>query len=116
MKRLFSHLLSIGIVFLVVFTVTVAEANSGCRLQGSWISFDANGVPTWMACSQGQSAMSGTNELEYPAEFPTLPTPDGPMFPNATGMTQMRGAWERAGGNTFDYTFVGYGFPLCQCK
>ena len=36
-------------------------------------------------------------------------------------MTSLRGAWERTGGNTFDYTFLGYaydesGIPIYTAK
>jgi hypothetical protein len=118
-KHFFLYLLAI-FVFWVASVVTAAAQN-GCTLQGNWISYDATGVPTWMASVHGQSNSAGTNELEYPAEFPTLPTPEGPLYPNAVGMTELRGAWERTGGTTFAYTFLGYGYgengvPLYICR
>jgi hypothetical protein len=100
------HLLFLAltfIAFLLVSVVMVSAADKGCNLQGSWISYE-NGVPTWMAGVHGQSASSGTNILEYPAAFPWL------VFPDAVGMTPFRGAWERTGGNTFDYTFLAYAY------
>ena len=110
MKRRFPFFALALFVFWAASVVAASAENDGCKLQGSWISYDANGVPTWMSSVNGQSNSTGANELEYPAEFPTLPTPEGPLFPNAVGMTQLRGAWERTGGNTFKYTFLGYGY------
>jgi hypothetical protein len=120
MKKHFLFYILVVFVFWAASVVTAAAQN-GCTLQGDWISYDANGVPQWMASVAGQSNSSGTTELEAPAVFPTLPTPDGPLFPDAVGMTQLRGAWERTGGDTFDYTYIGYaydenGIPIYICR
>ncbi len=110
MKRHFSFTVLAFFVFWAASVVAARAENGVCTIQGSFISYDDNGVPTWMSSAYGQSTSSGANELEYPAEFPTLQTPEGPIFPNAVGMTLFRGAWERTGGHTFKYTFIGYAY------
>ena len=102
MKNLISYFLSIGIAFLMASGVAAAGKRDGCNPQGSWISYD-DGMPTWIAGLHGQSASSGTNELEYPAFGVNFGTPP-------TAGTKMRGVWERTGGNTFVYTMLGYSF------
>jgi len=102
MKKLISYFMAIGLVLLMASGVAMAGNDNGCKVQGSWISYE-DGVPTWMAGLHGQSASSGTNELEYPAFGVNL------GIPPFAG-THMRGAWERTGGNTFDYTMMGYGY------
>jgi hypothetical protein len=77
--------------------MAAAGKNGGCKVQGTWIGFD-NGVPTWVSSSHGQSASSGTNELEYPAFAPENPG------------TELRGVWKRTRGNTFAYTMFGYAY------
>ena len=89
------------VTFFIVFVATAPVVAAGCRLQGSWMGFDDNGVPTWVAGIHGQSASHGTNELEYPAFTISTGVVDG---------TQMRGSWERRGGNMFAYTMLGYGY------
>lgn len=110
MKRHFSFFLTIIFVFCASSVVVASAEDDGCKLQGSFISYDTHGVPTWISSAYGQSTSSGANELEYPGEFPKLPTPDGAIFPSAVGMTHLTGAWQRTGGNTFKYTFIGYGY------
>jgi len=109
MKKLISYFMAIGLVFLMASGVAMAGKDDGCRFQGSWISFTDNmpgvpdGIPTWVAGIHGQSASSGTNELEFPAFDADMGVPPG-------AGTQMRGAWERTGGNNFAYTMMGYGY------
>jgi hypothetical protein len=93
--------------------ISASVAAAGCKIQGTWINFDENGIPGWVASSHGQSNSSGTSVLEYPAF--TLGDP------NVFNGTQMRGAWKRTGGRTFDYTMMGYdynadGYPLYIVK
>jgi len=116
MKRYFSFYIIAIFIFGAASVVAVGAASKGCNPQGSWVSFDPLG-PSWTAVVQGQSASSGTNELEYPfllpkfpVVFPGQPGYPGYLFPDAVGMTPLRGAWERTGGNTFDYTMVGHGY------
>ena len=101
MKRHFLSYMFVFIVFLLAATMAAAGKDDGCKLQGTWMSFDENGVPGWVAGIHGQSASCGTNELEYPAFMI-------PGFSDVVGGTNMRGVWERTGGNTFDYTMFGY--------
>jgi hypothetical protein len=116
MKNNFSFYILALFVFLAASVVAVSAAGNSCNLQGVWINFDENGIPGWVSTSEGQSASFGTNSLEYPFEFPKLPTsiepPFDPIFDQAVGMTQMRGIWKRAGGTTFNYTMIGYGYDL----
>ena len=118
MKRHFLFLVLPLIAFWAASVAVAAAAEKGCSLQGSWINIDEQGMPGWVFTASGQSESFGSNTLEYPFEFPALPTsldptddpPFSPIFPNAVGMTQMRGIWKRTGGNTFDYTMIGYGY------
>jgi len=57
----------------------------------------------WMVTVTGKSSDHGTNNLEYPTFDLTLG-----IFPAAVRLSTLRGAWERTGGNTFAYTFMGF--------
>jgi hypothetical protein len=85
--------------------VLAGNADKGCSLQGSWFGVTSPEDTTlsgWMVTVTGKSENRGTNNLEYPTFDPTLG-----IFPQAVRISSMRGAWERTGGNTFDYTFMG---------
>lgn len=101
-------LVGILLLGLAIPGVTLAgDAGKGCSLQGSWFGVNSPEDTTltgWMVTATGKSNNQGTNNLEFPNYEPTL----GGFFPNAVRISTMRGAWERTGGNTFDYTFTGY--------
>ena len=56
----------------------------------------------------GKSNNEGTNLFEYPTFDATL---EG-LFPEAARIGSMRGNWKRTGGNTFDYTFMGFAYNV----
>ncbi len=55
-----------------------------------------------------KSNNKGTNLFEYPNFDATL----GGTFSEAVRIGSMRGNWERTGGNTFDYTFMGFAYDM----
>jgi hypothetical protein len=100
MKRLSLFLVVVAIVVLSTYPVT---AKSGCKLDGSWLGYGADGS-RWLATYHGESANAGTNDLEFFYD-PTL----GGAFPDAVSISSGRGVWERTGGNTFSYTLITFG-------
>lgn len=92
----------------------------GCSQQGTWfgvVSPEDTTLTGWIAVVTGKSENSGTNNLDYPTFDPTL----GGNFPSAVRISTTRGAWERTGGNTFNYTFMGiavdeFGIPVWIAK
>jgi hypothetical protein len=77
-----------------------------CEFQGTWFGVTSPTDLTltgWMVTVEGKSHDTGTNNLEYPTFDPTL----GGAFP-AARITTLRGVWERTGGNTFAYSFMGF--------
>jgi len=60
----------------------------------------------WSVTVTGKSNSEGTNLFEYPNFDATL----GGTFSDAARIGSMRGNWKRTGGNTFDYTFMGFGY------
>ncbi len=79
----------------------------GCKLQGTWFGVDSletKMLTGWMVTATGKSADHGTNNLEFPVFDTTLDN----NFPTAVDLSSMRGAWHRTGGNTFDYSFMGF--------
>jgi len=62
----------------------------------------------WSVTVTGKSNNKGTNLFEYPNFDATL----GGTFSEAVRIGSMRGNWERTGGNTFDYTFMGFAYDM----
>jgi uncharacterized membrane protein YhdT len=60
----------------------------------------------WSVTVTGKSNSEGTNLFEYPSFDATLKG----FFVDAVRIGNMRGNWKRTGGNTFDYTFMGFGY------
>lgn len=60
----------------------------------------------WSVTVTGKSNSEGTNLFEYPNFDATLKG----NFEEAVRIGSMRGNWKRTGGNTFDYTFMGFGY------
>ena len=82
-------------------------AETTCQFLGTWfgIASPENPVLTgWMVSVTGQNSSHGTNNLEYPTFDPTL----GIGLP-AVRISTLRGVWQRTGGNTFTYSFMGMG-------
>lgn len=78
-----------------------------CQLLGTWFGIASPDNPVlagWMVSVTGQNSSHGTNNLEYPTFDPTL----GIGLP-AVRISTLRGVWERTGGKTFVYSFMGMG-------
>ncbi len=79
----------------------------GCSIIGSWMT---NATPTplpnpnipWLATVDGQSSQSGTIVTMVPLWPVDLPE-------GVIKVTDLRGNWERTGGNTFKFTQIGWG-------
>lgn len=85
--------------------VWAGDGAKGCSIQGTWFgvtSPEDSTLTGWMVTVTGKSENRGTNNLEFPTFDPTLG-----IFEQAIRISSMRGAWERTGGNTFDYSFMG---------
>lgn len=75
--------------------------------------WDTTYMSGWSVNVMGKSNNKGTNHFEYPVFDPTfaiLGLNETPPFINAVRIGSMRGNWKRTGGNTFDYTFMGFAF------
>jgi hypothetical protein len=99
----------VGIIAAALAMPGLAMAGGkGCQLQGTWFGVDSleyKMLTGWMVTATGKSADHGTNNLEFPVFDPTLQG----MFPDAVSLSSMRGAWYRTSGNTFNYSFMGFG-------
>jgi len=82
------------------------EQGNGCKPLGSWLGYDAFGSAWWMTTTDGQSASHGTVNLEVPGATA--------FFPGSAGGTEMRGVWEKLGGNQVAWTVVGFVFDADQ--
>jgi hypothetical protein len=81
-------------------------AQGGCQLLGTWfgiVSPDNPLLTGWVVSVTGQNSSHGTNNLEYPTFDPTL----NGAFSTAARVSTLRGVWERTGGDTFAYSFIG---------
>ena len=103
-------------ILLLGFTIPgVALAGGGgkgCSNIGTWFGVEApddTRLTGWVASALGKSNNAGTNIFEFPSFDPTLGLSVAP-FKDAVRIGSMRGNWKRTGGNTFDYTFMGFAF------
>lgn len=95
--------ISVAVVLLLMAPIPATAGNGqGCKLNGSWIGFNETGA-WWMASPTGQNASHGITVLDVPGFDFTL---EG-AFP-VENSSQLRGVWERTGGNTFAYTVIGF--------
>ena len=98
--------------FTVPGIALAGGGNKGCSVQGTWFGVVgplpggefSTQLTGWLLTVGGKSNNKGTNNLEFPNFDATL---EG-MVPIATRISNLRGSWKRTGGNTFDYTFMGY--------
>jgi hypothetical protein len=61
----------------------------------------------------GKSNNKGTNLFEYPVfdpSFAAFGLNEYKPYSDAVRIGSMRGNWKRTGGNTFDYTFMGFAY------
>jgi len=116
-------------ILLLGFTIPgVALADGGgkgCSNLGTWFgvasSDPSDSAPPpwedmvlsgWMVNVMGKSNNEGTNDFEFPIFDPKI-SPELavlPPFMYAERIGSMRGTWKRTGGNTFDYTFMGFAY------
>lgn len=76
--------------------------DKGCKPLGSWLGYDQDGSVWWMTTTDGQNASHGTLNLEVPGALM--------FFPTATGVTEMRGVWEKTGDYDVAWTVVGFAY------
>jgi len=74
----------------------------GCKPLGSWLGYNQDGSVWWMTTTDGQSASHGTLNLEVPGSLM--------FFPEAVGVTEMRGVWEKTGDYDVAWTVVGFAY------
>ena len=87
--------------------LALAGDAKGCSILGTWLGFDPannDALTGWVVSATGSSNNAGTNSLEYLNLDPTI----GMLFPTAVRMNTLHGVWERTGGNTFNWTMIGY--------
>jgi hypothetical protein len=93
------------ILTTLIFAVPVcagADNNVDCKLIGSWVGYDANGAVWWTSTLDGQNASQGTANLETPGAVA--------FFPGAAAVTELKGVWKRTGGDTYDWTMLGFAY------
>jgi hypothetical protein len=100
MKRCLLFYILAAIFFWGITTVAIAGQGKGCSLQGAWAAISDGSVV--IATYTGQSNNYGTINEEIPATDPTF----GGIFPYVTKSSNLKGMWERTGGNTFVYTQI----------
>jgi hypothetical protein len=121
------------VVLLLGFAIpgaALAGEGKGCSNLGTWFGVgEFPPVPPegltpppwpdmfltgWSVTVTGKSNNEGTNLFEYPNFDPTLaifvPVGEPAPYPMAVRLGSMRGNWKRTGGNTFDYTFMGFAY------
>jgi len=105
-RGIFVALLSLGMA--IPGAASADQSGKGCSLQGTWfgvVSPEDTRLTGWMVTVTGKSENDGSNNLEFPIFDPTF---DG-AFSSAVRISTLRGAWNRTGGNTFIYSFMGFG-------
>jgi len=125
-------LLSILLLGFTIPGVALADdGGKGCSNLGTWFGvspfipdpasppvpippppWDVMYLSGWSVTVTGTSNNEGTNNFEYPIFNPKI-SPDLALmepFASAERLGSMRGNWKRTGGNTFDYTFMGFAY------
>ncbi len=121
-------------ILLLGFTIPGAAlaggGGKGCSNIGTWFGvspflpdptsppveippppWDVMYLTGWSVTVTGKSSNEGMNNFEYPVFDPSLTIlglDETPPFSQAVRVGTMRGNWTRTGGNTFDYTFMGF--------
>jgi len=93
--------------FILMFAAPVfagEKSEADCKLLGSWMGYDASGSAWWTSTADGQSASHGTLNLEVPGSVL--------FFPDAMSVTELRGVWKKTGGNTYDWTVIGFPYDV----
>ena len=97
--------------FAIPGAAIAGDARNGCSLLGSWFGVDSlvdKNLTGWMVTVTGKSENQGTNNFEYPNFDPTF----FGNFPTAVRLSSSVGAWQRTGGNTFEYSFIGFAMDV----
>ena len=76
-----------------------AIGNDSCHYIGSWFGYDADESVSWTSQAVGPNASAGTMLLEPPGFDITF----GGLYDVVDSTGNLKGAWERTGGNTFSY-------------
>lgn len=94
------------LILMFAAPVFAGNGNMGdCKLLGSWIGYQGEDGPAWwLSTADGQNASRGTLNLEVPGSLMFF-VGDG-----AVAVTELKGAWEKTGENTYDWTVVGFPF------
>ena len=82
------------------------DARGGCSILGSWFgveTLESKILTGWMVTVTGKSENRGVNDFEFPNFDPTF----FGYCPTAVRLGTSKGTWERTGGNTFRYSFIG---------
>lgn len=98
----------------LVFLLTAAIAlplnvfgDNGCQYIGSWFGYDAEENVSWVSQAVGPNSAGGTLLLELPGFDMTF----GGLF-EVIDASDLKGAWERTGGNTFRYAVMSFATNL----
>jgi hypothetical protein len=108
-------LLGILLLGFAVPGLSLADGGGkGCSNHGTWFGVldplhEDMTLTGWTTTVTGQSSNKGVNVLEWPNFDPTLGM-TFPPFSDAHHINNMRGVWERTGGNTFVYSFTGFAY------
>jgi len=129
----YGALFGILLGFMIPSAAFAGGGGKGCSNLGTWFGVtpflpDPNQPPPpippppwdpdptylsgWSVTVTGKSNNKGTNLFEYPVFNPKI-RPDLAVmepFKSAERIGNMRGNWKRTGGNTFDYTFMGFAY------
>lgn len=126
-----SALLGILVGFLIPSVALAGSGEKGCSNMGTFFGvspfppgqvtppvippppWDTTYLSGWSVTITGKSNNEGTNLFEFPvfdAKFTILGLQDTEPFASADRIGSMRGNWIRTGGNTFDYTFMGFAY------
>lgn len=100
MKFFIRLILATSILMFAAPVLSGEKFEADCKLLGSWMGYDASGSAWWTSTADGQSASHGTLNLEVPGSVL--------FFPGATSVTELRGVWEKTGGNTYEWTVIGF--------
>jgi len=80
-----------------------ALADKDCQYIGSWLGYDADENVAWISQAVGPNMAGGTLVLELPGFDFTF----GGLF-DVINASDLKGAWERTGGNTFRYATISF--------
>ncbi len=128
---IYGALIGILLVFTIPGAAFAGGGGKGCSNLGTWFGvspippdqipppmiqpppWDPTYLSGWSVTVTGKSNNRGTNHFEYPVFDPKLILfgyAGIEPFASADRIGSMRGNWKRTGGNTFDYTFMGFAY------